>query len=599
MRRDFHLDWFSKGIVLANCWHVVMHHRCSLKRTVVAAAVKSSLALLTLGLLVRCSDRHKDAVVARVDGHPILASTFSRALMDRLKYSSVQVQDTPELRRQTVQDIAARYYFAQKATATHLQVRTEFRKAMQAESTFVILRGLWQEEIGNSLTVEGIPEQELQDTYKKMSTRFHVRHLYADSKQRIDSLYARLRLGESFSSLARSCFRDATLGKEAGDLGTLSWGDFDDLALEEAVFRLHIGQYSPPVESKYGWHILYLENLSYNPVLTEQDYLIHKKSIQNRLWQRTLKQKSDERIKTLMQSKQVRMNVPLIIQLEKEQRQLKNHGLIQFGDATEVTDTPFEHLLGQHGNAVIALYNGGQWTVADFRRFLSTVPAEALHHSLYRSVAMSLRNYFLLQIAQQKKIDQLPYVRQEIDDKREHLLSVSYVAAYADTCTFNEKDERACYNQNKNQFLLDREMDVLEILLASEKEAYRIRSLINSEKDFRHYARQYTLRPGMRAKEGYLGKLHRLDFGKVSEEAFKLKTGMARGPVITSKDGYSLIMVTESHEIYAPYEQVRETIRTMLQEQKRIWARNKLLARYVPEDKLVIEQSLYDLYGQR
>lgn len=553
------------------------------------------MALLTLCLLARCTDQHKDIVVARVDGRPVLASTFSRALLDRLKYSTVQVQDTPELRRRIVTDIAARSYFAEKAAAANLQERPEFRKAMQAESTFVILRGLWQEEIGRSLQREDIPEQDLQDAYKKMSTRFHVRQLCADSKTRIDSFYQRLQLGDTFSSLARSSVRDSTLGRIDGDLGTLSWGDLDDLALEDAVFSLQVGRYSAPVESKYGWHILYLENLSYNPILTEQDYQLHKTSIRNRLWQRKLKQKSDERIKALMHSKHVRMNVPLIVQLEQAQRRLKDRGMIQFGDITEVTDTPFEHLLDRHAHEVIAAYQGGQWRVADFRRFLSTVPADALHRSLYRSVAMSLRNYFLLQIAREKKIDRLQYVRQEIDDKRQHLLSASYVAAYSDTCSFHENDLRDYYAQNKHQFLLDREMVVLEIQLASEKEAYRLRSLINTEEDFRALARQHTRRPGMRARDGCLGRIRRQEFGNIGREAFKLKAGMARGPVVADKDGYSLIMVSESREIYRPFETVQEQIRATVQEQRRIWGRQKLVAQYVPDNKIVIEKSLYDL----
>ncbi len=546
-----------------------------------------------LPLTHRCTDvKEKETVVARVDGRPIFISTFSRALMDRLQYSTVQTQDTPELRKQVIRDLATRLFLSDLARNAKLAERPEFCKAMTAESTVVILHGLWQEEIGNTYKPEDIPEQELQTAYKKMAVKFHVRHLFAASRPGIDSLYRQLQKGANFSQLARACFRDSSLKKNSGDLGFLSWGDFDDLNLENAVFDMQVGQYSKPVESKYGWHILYLENLTYNPILTEQNYLIHRTSIANRLWRRQIKQKSDERIKEIMQAKEVRMNVPLIIELEKEQRRLPNNGLIQFSDFGLVGDSPLENLLSTRRDAVIASYTGGRWTVGDFRQHLSTVSPEALSHGLYRAVAMSLRNYFLLQLAREKRIAEIENVRSEIEDKRTHLLSAFYTSEYADTCTFNDDDYRRYYAEHKNQFLRDRQMHVLEILLKSEKEAYRIRSLINNESEFRQMAKRHTRRPGFQEKEGDLGFLFRGDYGEIGHFAFQLQAGVARTPVVRHKDGYSLLMVVESRNVYVPFETAKGEIAIVMQQQKKSFAWEKLQATYVDTQKITVHDSL-------
>lgn len=546
--------------------------------------------------MIHCKkdERKNDPVVAEVDGIPIYSSTFSRALLDRLKWSPVQIQDTPELRRQIVKELAGHHFFAARAEQANLHLRPEFRQAMQAESTVVILHGLWQEEIGKTLTPESIPEQEVEDAYKKMATKFHLRHLFARTKNEIDSLYTRLQNGESFSTLAHACFRDSVLKENAGDLGTLSWGDLDDLRLEEAVFHLAVGQYSPPVESVNGWHILFLENLIYNPLLSEQDYLLHRESIRRRICRRRLVQQSEERIKQLMQSKDIRMNVPLIIELEKTQRRLKNNGMVQISDITQVADSPLEQMLDRRLDAVLASYDGQPWTVADFRRTLHTVSPEILQRGLYRSVAVSLRNHFLLDLAKQKRIAQLPSVRHEVADKRQHLLSALYLSVYADTCTFDESDYRQFYLENQHQFLLDREMKVYEILLPSEKEAYRIRSMINTEKDFHDMARQHTVRPGMREREGFLGTLTRRDYEGIGEAAFRLKPGSVRGPVLACRDGYSLLMVTESRDLFRPFDQVQDTLRQALMAQKRVWAWKKLLADFVPDEKIKSKKNLDD-----
>jgi len=547
-------------------------------------------------LFIACSNREQaqDPNVAQIEDQPVYASTFSRAMMDRLRFSPVEVQDTPELRRQVIDDIACRRRCAAKALQAGLQRRAEFCKAMAAESTVVILHGLWQEEIGRTASPETIPEEQVQDAFRKMSMKWHVRHLFADHKREIDSLYARLSSGDSFDALARSGIKDSTLQSSAGDLGVLSWGDLDDLRLEEAVFNLSVGSYSKPVESKYGWHILYLQNLTYHPLLTEQEYLVKRPSIRNQLWRRRLNQASDERIQALMRSKNVRMNVPLIIELEKAQRRLKNNGLLSFQDITQVADLPLQTLLQERQSARLAVYDGGQWTVADFSRHLHTVSPEILQRSLYRAVAVSLRNYFLLKIASEKGIDPLPMVRREIDDKRQHLLSASYLAAYADTCSLDETDEMRYYQKHKHRFLADREMSVFEILLASEKEAYRLRAMINNEKEFRDLARRYTLRPGLRESEGYLGLLKRSDYGEISLAAFQQKPGAVRGPVVKTKDGYSLIMVADSRDLYIPFEQARKTIQQNLQQEKRAWAWQKLLHEVSLESHVVLKPALYE-----
>lgn len=69
--------------------------------------------------------------------------------------------------------------------------------------------------------------------------------------------YTRLQGGESFEAVARSMSEgpDASTG---GMLGKLKRGDMRP-ELEQVAFGLRQGQYSPPVQSPYGLHILYVE----------------------------------------------------------------------------------------------------------------------------------------------------------------------------------------------------------------------------------------------------------------------------------------------------------------------------------------------------
>jgi peptidyl-prolyl cis-trans isomerase SurA len=69
--------------------------------------------------------------------------------------------------------------------------------------------------------------------------------------------YARLQSGESFESVARS-MSEGPDAAQGGLLGTMKKGEMRP-ELEQVAFSLREGQYSQPVQSPYGIHILYVE----------------------------------------------------------------------------------------------------------------------------------------------------------------------------------------------------------------------------------------------------------------------------------------------------------------------------------------------------
>ena len=141
-----------------------------------------------------CSQKSdEDSVVALIGKHKITLAHFLRSYRNEITKTPVQVQDSPQLRRDHLNTLIARFFLAQEATAARLQNLPGFKKAMQAESTAVIIHGLFEEEIAKKLNE--IPEAELQDAYKKMSAKYHARHLLAKSESAADSLYQRLQRG--------------------------------------------------------------------------------------------------------------------------------------------------------------------------------------------------------------------------------------------------------------------------------------------------------------------------------------------------------------------------------------------------------------------
>lgn len=553
--------------------------------------------LLLMGIIsllaVQCAKKEtsENKVVARAGDYQITLAAFSRSYLDYLIKTPGQVQDSEELRSDLLRTLATRHYLSMEAKKAKLDQLPGFRKAFAAESTAVIIHGLYEQEIGSQF--DEIPESTLREAYARMHRKLHVRHLVSRTKEGIDSLFNRLQNDASFQELARECFRDSTLRVNGGDLGNISWGDMD-IDFENAAYSLKIGEYSKPVETKFGWHIIKVENIFLNPIFLETDFEIHRQSIKNRMRQILLKNKADLAIKEMMQEKNVQMNVPLISVLEKQRRKLDNGGVMQFSDVSEIPNSPLQGILEPHLTSVIATYDGGKWTVADFQQYLPTVAPASIQNGIYAAVAMSLRNYFILQRAKEKRIDLVESVKNEIDEKRQHLLSAAYAASYADSCKFDESDLRQEYENTKGKsFMKDKEMKVLEILIDSETEAYRMRSVIKSEQDFRDLAARNTLRPGMKAREGYLGILHKYEMGKLGKYCYDAQVGQVSGPFLIDSR-YSLVMVLEAKPIYDEYEMVEGKIARLMDGQKLTFVFQKLKKQYGFKSEVVLYNDVLD-----
>jgi peptidyl-prolyl cis-trans isomerase SurA len=80
-----------------------------------------------------------------------------------------------------------------------------------------------------------------------------------ETRARIEQLEMRLRSGEDFASLARSNSQDPVSAAKGGDLGWLGPGETVP-AFEDAMNKLAPGEISKPVKSRFGWHLIRVED---------------------------------------------------------------------------------------------------------------------------------------------------------------------------------------------------------------------------------------------------------------------------------------------------------------------------------------------------
>jgi len=94
---------------------------------------------------------------------------------------------------------------------------------------------------------------------EKVKTANHVkvRHILCEKQSKISEAYSKLEAGESFSSVAEKYSEDKA--RQGGSLGWMPRGTMVG-EFQERAFAQPLGKYSEPFKTKFGYHILLVED---------------------------------------------------------------------------------------------------------------------------------------------------------------------------------------------------------------------------------------------------------------------------------------------------------------------------------------------------
>jgi peptidyl-prolyl cis-trans isomerase SurA len=79
-----------------------------------------------------------------------------------------------------------------------------------------------------------------------------------DAKVKIEGILARAKSGEDFAAMAKEYSDDIGTAQRGGDLGWSNLGTFVP-EFEQAMLATPVGEFSDPIKTQFGWHILKIE----------------------------------------------------------------------------------------------------------------------------------------------------------------------------------------------------------------------------------------------------------------------------------------------------------------------------------------------------
>jgi foldase protein PrsA len=123
-----------------------------------------------------------------------------------------------------------------------------------------ITKQLLVDEYGSSIRKEIEGDQAwVQQLYDEFKFEVRARHILMSDKTQALEVLKRVEEGEDFSSVAREMSEDASSAEKGGDLNYFSRGTMVK-EFEEAAFSMAIGEISDLVATKFGYHIILVED---------------------------------------------------------------------------------------------------------------------------------------------------------------------------------------------------------------------------------------------------------------------------------------------------------------------------------------------------
>ncbi len=210
-----------------------------------------------------------DPVVATVNGHEIRLSDVENA---RNQLPS-QLQNAPlrDIYPVLLESLIDTRLAADKATRLGYHETPEFKNRMAQVSDQILQRIMMARHIEQHLTDELILER-YQKLAQKAGTQFeiHARHILVESEDRAKELIAMLDDGQIFAELAAEHSTGPSRSR-GGDLGWFGPGQMVE-PFEAAAMALDVGAYTnAPVQTKFGWHVILVEERRPFPVPSYQE----------------------------------------------------------------------------------------------------------------------------------------------------------------------------------------------------------------------------------------------------------------------------------------------------------------------------------------
>jgi len=232
-------------------------------------------SLLTLSLLAGCNDKSKDTTPATTEQTASTASVSNEDTLATVNGSPITKEDVVafmQVKQQTqpqaqmnpgllLNEMINTRLLVQEAEQKGLQDSEQVKRLLKIQRSATLVNVLVRDYLDNL----NISDEELKKEYDEQiaaidKQEFKASHILLENEDEANKVIAELKPnGSNFAELAKK-YSTGPSGKDGGELG---WFSVRSMVPEfsDAVKGMKKGEISKkPVQSEFGWHVIYLED---------------------------------------------------------------------------------------------------------------------------------------------------------------------------------------------------------------------------------------------------------------------------------------------------------------------------------------------------
>jgi peptidyl-prolyl cis-trans isomerase C len=268
--------------------------------------VTYSLAILSLMAMFPSIQTHglaagQEAVLAKV-GNDVITEIDLKEMVSAFPDKTYQ---TPEGQKKALDYLVNIYVLAAEAQAQGMDKDPEVQRFLNFNRNDLLAR-VYLDKMSKNLPAP--TDEQSKEYYEKNKDQFVIpesvllHHILVKTEPEAKDVAARLKKGEKFADVASQV--SICPSKVKG--GNLDWLPKGSLVkeIEDVAFTMNKGQTSGPVQSKFGWHILFLEDKK-PPQETGFD------QVQGQIIERLKFQSQQDQFEKLSQELRKKMNVQI------------------------------------------------------------------------------------------------------------------------------------------------------------------------------------------------------------------------------------------------------------------------------------------------
>lgn len=202
----------------------------------------------------------QDAVLAKIGNRTVTQADLN-GLANAVPEKYRDMYLTPENRKKTLDYIVNIYVLAAEAEAQGIDKAPDIQKLMDFTQKDLLAR-IYLDRMAKDLPAPS--EQEAKQYFEKFKDQFttpesiHLHHILVNTEKEAKTVLERLKKGEKFADIAGQVSICPSKAK-GGDLEWLPKGSLVP-EIEDVAFSIKNGQITGPVKSKFGYHVLFVED---------------------------------------------------------------------------------------------------------------------------------------------------------------------------------------------------------------------------------------------------------------------------------------------------------------------------------------------------